>query len=209
MRRFNPQIWLGGLLVLGGILALLDSLGVISNSGGIFWGLIFAAGSATLFYLLFTYRSAWWIALPAFLLLGLAARAFLPPSLDTYERLVFFVALSFGFWWVYATQPTHWWAIIPAGILLTLALVSVVDNAFGVSQDGLLFLGMGLTFVLVTLLPGGKSRQWAYYPGAALLIFGALFGVSKLGLNDYFVPAVLIILGVILVILYRRYPAPR
>ena len=48
MKRFDPRLWLGVLLVFGGVLALLDAMNVISNSGGIFWGLIFAGGGALL-----------------------------------------------------------------------------------------------------------------------------------------------------------------
>ena len=48
MRRYDPRLIFGGLLVLGGLLSLLDAMGVITNGGGIFWGLIFAAGGIVL-----------------------------------------------------------------------------------------------------------------------------------------------------------------
>lgn len=44
MRRYDPRLIIGVLLVFGGLLSLLDAMGVISNAGGIFWGLVFAAG---------------------------------------------------------------------------------------------------------------------------------------------------------------------
>ena len=52
MRRYDLRLIFGVLLVLGGLLSLLDAMEVISNGGGIFWGLIFAAGGIFFLYLL-------------------------------------------------------------------------------------------------------------------------------------------------------------
>ncbi|HKY55230.1 MAG TPA: hypothetical protein VJM08_13025 [Anaerolineales bacterium] len=195
IRRFDPRLWLGILLVFGGVLALLDAIGVISNAGGIFWGLIFAAGGALFLYMLFNDRENWWAAFPAFTLFGLAAQSFLPDSLEAFDGLVFFAGISLAFWWVYFTDTTRWWAIIPGGVLLTLGATSAVDNLVGDSGGGFFFLGLGLTFLLVAILPGGRGRQWAYIPGVILLVFGALLGTPARGLTEYVWPAILIILG--------------
>jgi hypothetical protein len=196
MRRYDPRLLLGVLLVLGGILALLDAMNVISNGGGIFWGLIFGAGGLIFLYMLINNRENWWAAFPAFTLLGLAASSFLPKSLGAYDGLVFFAGISLGFWWVYFTDKQRWWAIIPAGVLLTLGVVSSVNNAAGDrATGGLFFLGLGLTFILVAVLPGGNGRSWALIPGTVLLLFGALLGTPYKGITDYLWPAVLIILG--------------
>jgi hypothetical protein len=196
MRRYDPRLWLGILLVLGGLLSLLDATGIISNGGGIFWGLILGAGGLIFLYMLINNRENWWAAFPAFTLLGLAASSFLPKSLSAYDGLVFFAGISLGFWWVYFTSNDRWWAIIPAGVLLTLGIVSSVDKAAGdMATGGLFFLGLGLTFILVAVLPGGSSRSWALIPGTVLLLFGALLGTPLRGLTAYLWPAVLIILG--------------
>ncbi|HET9590527.1 MAG TPA: hypothetical protein VFO91_17200 [Anaerolineales bacterium] len=205
MRRFDPRLLLGVLLVLGGLLSLLDAMGIISNAGGIFWGLIFAAGGAVFLYILLTDPNNWWAAFPAFTLFGLAASSFLPDSLDAYGGLVFFLGISLGFWWVYFTHPEHWWAIIPGGVLLTLGIVSVLDELFaGDTGGGVFFLGLGLAFVLVAILPGGRERSWALIPGTILLIFGALLGTPYLGLAEYLWPAVLILLGGYFVLRFFR-----
>jgi hypothetical protein len=59
----------------------------------------------------------------------------------------------------------------------------------------MLFLGLGLTFILVAILPGGSSRSWALIPGIILLVFGAFLGISFAGLSAYLWPVVLIVLG--------------
>jgi hypothetical protein len=195
MRRYDPRLILGGLLVLGGVLSLLDAMGVISDGGGIFWGLLFAAGGLLFLSMLLNNRENWWAAFPAFTLLGLALSAFLPDSLEAFEGLVFFAGISLGFWWVYFTGRERWWAIIPAGVLLTLGIVSSVEDVSGMETGGLFFLGLGLTFVLVAVLPGGSGRSWALIPGVVLLLFGALLGTPYSGLTEYLWPAVLILLG--------------
>ena len=195
MRRIDPRLLIGVLLVVGGVLSLLDVQGVISNAGGIFWGLLFAAGGLVFLYLLFNDPNNWWAAFPGFTLLGLAASSILPESLEAYDGLVFFAGISLGFWWVYFTDRGRWWAIIPGGVLLTLGIVSALDEVSGIETGGSFFLGLGLTFILVAVLPGDDNRSWALIPGTILLVFGALIGPPFFGLAEYFWPALLILLG--------------
>ncbi len=196
MRRYDPRLILGILLVLGGLLSLLEVMGIISNASGIFWGLVFAAGGLAFLYMLTNDRSNWWAAFPAFTLLGLSIASFLPRSLESYDGLAFFAGISLAFWWIYFTGTTErWWAIIPAGVLLTLGIVSAVnDVSHGMETGGLFFLGLGLTFMLVAVLPGGQGRSWALIPGMVLLLFGAFLG-SYRGAINYLWPIVLIVLG--------------
>lgn len=208
MRRIDTRLLIGGLLVVGGILSLLEVQGIISNASGIFWGLIFAAGGLIFLYMLFHEPNSWWAAFPGFTLLGLAAASFLPDSLSAYDGLVFFAGISLAFWWVYFSDKERWWAIIPAGVLLTLGVVSVLDNMTGLETGGSFFLGLGLTFLLVAILPGGRSRSWALIPGVILLLFGTLLGTPLIGLAQYLWPAVLILLGVYLIFRFFRNRFP-
>jgi hypothetical protein len=205
MRRINPRLLIGVLLLVGGFLSLLDAMGVISSAGGIFGGLIFGAGALAFLYLLFNDQTNnWWAAFPGFTLLGLAVSSFLPDSLDAYGGLAFFAGISLAFWWVYFMDRQRWWAIIPAGVLLTLGVVSVLDEANGAATGGSLFLGLGLTFILVAILPGGGSRMWALIPGTILLILGAVVGTPLFGFAQYFWPIVLIVLGGFFVFRFLR-----
>lgn len=205
LRQVNPRLLIGILLVVGGFLSLLDVMGVISNAGGIFWGLVFIGGALVFLYMLFSDQANnWWAAFPGFTLLGMAVSSFLPDSLDNYSGLVFFTGISLAFWYVYISDHQRWWAIIPAGVLLTLGIVSVLENATGVEAGGSLFLGLGLTFILVAILPGGGSRLWALIPGSVLLILGAVMGTPLFGFAQYFWPVLLIILGGIFVIRFFR-----
>lgn len=194
MKRYDPRLWLGGLLILGGILALLENLRIISNVGGIFWGLIWGAVGVYFLYRLFVYRE-WWAAFPGFILVGLGLSNFLPAALGAYDGLVFFGGISAAFLWVYVTDKERWWAIIPAGLMLTLGIISVLDEVSGTENGGVLFIGFGLTFILLAILPGGSSRTWALIPGAVLLVFGVILGTPFSGFTQYLWPILLILLG--------------
>jgi len=204
MRKYNPRLILGGLLVFGGLLALLDTVGIIRNAGGIFWGLIWGAVGAFFVYLLLQDRVRnWWAAFPGFTFLGMALSSFLPNALDGLSGLVFFAGISLAFLWVYFTDTTRWWAIIPGGVLLTLGVVSALDEISGFDSGGVFFIGLGLTFLLVALLPGGGNRSWAFIPAIVLLIFGTLL-VPSLGISIYVGPALLILVGGYLVLRFFR-----
>jgi len=195
MRRYDTRLLLGILLVVGGLLSLLDAMEIISNAGGIFWGLVFGAVGLIFLIMLINNRQNWWAAFPAFTLLGMSAASFMTGPLEAVDGIVFFAGISLGFWWVYITDTERWWAIIPAGVLLTLGIVSTVDNVSEMATGGLFFLGLGLTFILVAVLPGGGARSWALIPGTILLLFGALLGTPYSGLTNYVWPAILILLG--------------
>ncbi|HKI54238.1 MAG TPA: hypothetical protein VJ987_08945 [Anaerolineales bacterium] len=208
MRKLDFRLTLGGLLILGGVLALLDTMGIIGNAGGIFWGLIWGAVGVFFLYLLVNDRqNNWWAAFPGFILLGMAISSFLPRSLNFLDSLVFFGGISLAFWWVYFTDTSRWWAIIPAGVLLTLGAVSTIDDISGFDTGGLFFIGLGLTFLLVAVLPSDNKQSWAWYPAVALLIFGALVGIPSMDITDYIVPAILILAGGFMLFRFFRQPS--
>jgi hypothetical protein len=196
MRKYDPRLIIGGLLLFGGLLSLLDTMGVIGNAGGIFWGLIWGAVGVYFLYLLMVDRSRnWWAAFPGFVFIGMALSSFLPDSLDALSGLIFFAGISLAFLWFYSGDVTaRWWAIIPAGVLLTLGAVSALDELVSFDTGGVFFVGLGLTFALVAILPGGSQRSWAFIPAVLLLIFGTLL-VPSFGLATYVGPALLILLG--------------
>jgi len=200
MRKYDPRLIIGALLVLGGILSLLNVMGIIENAGGIFWGLIWGAIGVFFLYILMRDKEAnWWAAFPGFTLVGMAVSSFLPSALEALDGLAFFGGISLAFWWVYSTDTQRrWWAIIPGGVLLTLGVVSSLDEISGLDTGGIFFIGLGLTFILVAILPGGSNRTWGYIPGVILLLFGTVL-IPRFGLANYVGPAVLILLGAYLV----------
>lgn len=205
MRRFDVRMIFGGALILLGALLLLEQIGLLHGASGLFWGVLFLLGAAYFFRVFSSDpRGQWWAIIPGMVMLGIGGDALLPAAFH-WGGAFFLGCIGIAFWVIYLADRARWWAIIPGGVLLTLAAVDIVDKNFGSMDTGsLFFLGLGLTFLLVALLPNpfGKT-QWAYIPAVALMVIGALIGsASTSGLAAYIWPVVLILGGGALIFFY-------
>jgi hypothetical protein len=191
MKRIDPSIIGGLVLVLVGGLFLMQTMGYLESVGDIFWGAIFLAAGALFLFAFFS--GSWWAAIPGCVLAGIGVLILLPNSLEAFGGAVFLGSISLAFWLVYFPAPRErWWALIPAGVLTTLAVVSFLpDQIGGLATGGVFFFGMAATFLLVALLAG---MRWAYYPAAALAVVGLLTLLS-LGAVSNYIWAVLLIGG--------------
>ena len=207
MKRFESPILWGILLIAGGILFLLQNLGILVI-GSLFWLFLFgAAGLVFMSMFLTDYRANWWAAIPGFFLLGLAATiglSQLAPQINAaWGGALFMGAIGLAFWAVYFANREHWWAIIPGTVMLTLALIvgfsSILENA-GIDTGGVFMLGLGVTFGLISFLPSPQGRmKWALIPAAALLIIGLLITAAAAELVRFVGPAALILAGLYLI----------
>jgi len=182
MKRLDPSIFGGLILILAGGLFLLQGMGYLDNVGDIFWGAMFLAAGALFLFAFFT--GSWWAVIPGCVLAGIGALILLPDSLEVYGGALFLGSIALAFWLVFLTAPRErWWAIIPAGVLTTLAAVTFLpDRIGGMATGGVFFFGLALTFLLVALLAG---MRWAYYPAAALAFVGLLAAFSLGAISNY------------------------
>jgi hypothetical protein len=203
MKRLDYRILIGAGLIVLGALILLERLGLFHRAVDVFWGgVMLVAGAYFLYRFAIDPRGDWWAAIPGTALAGLAAESLWPRALGDWGGLFFLGALGLGFFAVYLSGRERWWALIPGGVLLTLAFISVLTDQLGVEETGgFLFLGLGVTFLLVALL---ASKQWAYIPGVILLAMGALLGTAYAGALDFLWPAALVICGVLLIWRFAR-----
>jgi len=186
-KNIDYRIMLGVLLILGGILGILEKFGAINNASGLFWALIFGLAGVAFVYIFLTNREHWWSIIPGSTLIGLAITVGLPEKINKFSGLAFLGALGFGFLLIYFFNRKHWWAIIPSGVLITLGIISTVSYQMqGQDTGALFFIGLGITFLLVAILPNKAQRMnWAFIPATILFIFGALLGTSFRGWLDY------------------------
>jgi hypothetical protein len=197
MKRFDYRILIGGALILGGILMLLDQTGILKGATGFFWAGVLAIGAAIFLFWFFSDRSRWWAAIPGFTLAGMAASSLLLDRIG-WGGLALLGGIGLGFWAIYFASRERWWAIIPGGVLVTLGITSVMTDAYGVMDSGgVFFVGLGFTFVLVALL---AKMKWAFIPAAVLLLLGFFLGTPFVGILEYVWIGVLLVAGVILVV---------
>jgi len=199
MKRFDIRVLLGGGLMLLGGLLFLEQFNLLQGASGLFWGVVLAVLGAFFLRVFFQQPgSNWWALLPAFALFGMAVDNFLPERWEAWGGLFFLGGIGLAFWAIYFTDRSRWWAIIPGGVLLTLGVTGVLDDFLKMDgSGGVFFMGLGLTFLLVALLPNPVTNtRWAYIPAAVLVLMGALVGSREMaGLANYVWPLALIVVG--------------
>ena len=172
MKRFDPRIVFGFMLIVGGGLALAQALGYLNNASEFFWGGLFLAAGLTFLTLLF--GGHWWSAFPGFTLAALGTLILLPDSLEEVGGAVFLGGIALSFWYVYLTDRIErWWAIIPAGVLTALSVMIVATQQFE-EYGGMIFLGgIGLSFFVV-YLTNRADRWWALIPAGVLITLAGM-----------------------------------
>jgi hypothetical protein len=201
----NARLSFGIVLILAGILLLAQRLSFIGGK----WDdaiMTLAFGTGTLYFasLFFSERSRWWAALVAFIFLGLAAsqfiEVFLPGVPGAYVCASTLLLMGLGFMAIYFIDRQMWWALIPGGVMLSLTGVVLLEELVPkvpFEPAGLLFLGLGLTFlVLYFLRTQGTRLTWAIYPALSLLLFGLFIGFGNEDLWNIIWPSIIVLLGV-------------
>lgn len=198
MKRFDPRIVLGVILLMGGGLLLAQTMGYLKNASDLFWGSIFLIAGVAFLSLLF--GGNWWAVFPGMTLLALGVEIFFSDRLGIFGGVVFLGGIAIAFWLVYWMDRSRWWALIPAGVLSTLAVVSTLPDRLGAFETGgVFFLGLALTFLLVAL---AAKMRWAYYPAIVLGALGVLTTASLMDFANYIWAAALIAVGGFLVFRY-------
>ncbi len=129
---------------------------------------------------------------------------------DHFIGVAVMLLLAAPFVVVYFLSPRNWWAMIPAGVFVSISLVVLLAMtvlADRTGQDllmeqvagGVLFLGLGLTFLGLWLRRSDVPTAWAIYPAAVLgLLALVTFIGGQKGLT-YAGPLAVIVGGILLI----------
>jgi hypothetical protein len=210
-RIFSSAIFWGIILILGGGLFLLDTFGMI-NIGELLWLIITGVVGLLFLAVYLSNHDHWWALIPGTILLTfttlIGLNTYLPGfSSSNLDALVIFGGIALSFLLVFLADRMNWWALIPMGVMATLAIITIADTYItAISTDSIIFLGLGITFALVAILPNKVGRMsWAWIPAGILGLIGLFILIAKEDLLNYIWPIALMIGGLQLIIrAFRR-----
>ena len=177
---FGSRYFWGGLIVLAGVILLLQSLDLI-EFGFLLWSFLFALGGAIFLSIFASNRENWWAIIPGLTLISIALliglEYFAPDLADDWGGSIVLLGIGSSFVVIYLLDHQNWWAIIPAGVLISIAVVIGVEEYVSETAFvGLFFMGIGLTFGLLALLPSPQGKlSWSWIPAGILSIMGLVF----------------------------------
>lgn len=125
---------------------------------------------------------------------------------------------SAAFLFVYFRWREHWWALIPAGVFASIALVVILAIFLPKNRpviesilNGVMLLGLAVTFGVLWLLRKSRPTAWAIYPAIALLIAAVLVALTGWNSNLFWAAALLVggILLVIFSLLRKKAISPQ
>ena len=205
MKLLSSRILWGVILVIGGALLLLDTFGIFKG-GALFWTIVSGIVGLLFISLYVTNHDHWWALIPGIIFLAIAItiglNSFLPGFNDAnLGGTIILGGIALSFLLVYLAERGNWWAIIPAGVMATIAIVAVLDTTTStIASGGIFFLGLGLTFVLVAVLPTSVGQmRWAWIPAGILGLMGILILIAAENLINYIWPFALILAGIWLI----------
>ncbi len=220
MRRSWTGVYWGTALIIIGVFFMLFSMGALEPYTDIFVlgtvGVLLLAGLAFLGGALVR-QGSWWLVLPGFLLLGIAALVYLSllaPSNGSLQAAVLFFMLGLGYLALFVTnRQDRWWAWWVGGTFLLLALLLWMGLSFRSAVIGPALLG-GLGIVVglgAFLMPRTMPRWWAMVLAVvALTAAGLILSASVTVRNGWvrFWPLGMLALGLgILIWTFARWSA--
>lgn len=202
----NSNRWrlvVGGVMILVGALALINSLPGI-ELGGLVWSAAFLLAGLIFLFVLVSDRRQWWASFPGFTLFGIGALMGLeelaPRATDQVGGAIVVGAIAVSFLVVYLLNRQFWWAIIPAGTMLSITVMILLEP---ITPEPVwaFFFGLAATFGVLSLVNVGEGKRmwWPLIPAAVLALMGVIFMMGDVEWAGYVLPVLLIAFGVFFV----------
>ncbi len=200
------------------VLFILGTITLLSEHvDGNLIGALFLFAVALPFLLVYlTNRTRRWALIPAAAtaLVGTIA-LFASITGGDWPGVAFMLLFSAAFFFVFFRRREYWWALIPAGVFASIGLVIVLEILLPHNLaildsllNGILLLGLALTFGILWLLRVTRPTAWAIYPAIGLFI-AALVAFFSGGNSNLIWSTALLAAGIVLVLysFLRKKPA--
>ena len=208
--KINFKRSIGVIFVFIGLLILFRSLNLFDGVvGNVVW-VVVMGGASLYFFTQFAksrLQSLWLMLGIVFLSIAASNIVALFDINNWVPDAILFAGIGLGFTSFYVIDKLNWWSILPAGLVFSLGLIRVLEQTSPDTEtNGILFLGLGITFLILFALPTKYSRlSWTLIPGVALLGIGFLNNFSgSSDITGYVGPGLLVLSGIIVLIFALR-----
>lgn len=191
---------LGGLLIIFGVMALLETL---TDLGAWVWVAVLIIAGLAVYAIYATDRTEKWLLIISYAMLavaGLVTLLTLEVLDDPYVATYVLLAIALPFLMAFLADRTRWGLLIPFYVLLVVG-VMVPLTELGVLDDNLtvtyILLAIAIPFFVVFLR--NTKNWWALIPGGILAIVGLSFLIAEASV-EYIFAAVLIVAGILIVV---------
>jgi hypothetical protein len=206
--RLKIRDTIGVLLIIGGGLLILQNLNIFSGDlENVIWAIVFGALGGFFLSRYFARKENWGWVIPGVSLLGIGISnlvELVPGVGDSFSEFIILGSIGLSFVLIYLNDRMHWWALVPGGLLISLGIGSIVEafDPIWVDSGSVLFLGLGITFLILYLIPTPYGRlKWALIPSLILIALGSAIAIGEnLEIGGFVGPAIIIILGLLVLV---------
>jgi hypothetical protein len=191
---------LGGLLIVVGVMALLET---VTDLGAWVWVAVLTIGGLGVYAVYAMDRTEKWLLIISYAMLavaGLVTLLTLEVLDDPYVATYVLVGIAIPFLAAFLFDRTKWGLLIPAYVLIVVG-VFVPLTELGVLDDNLsvtyILLAIAIPFFVVFIR--NTKNWWALIPGGILAIIGLSFLIAEASV-EYIFAAVMIVAGILIVV---------
>ncbi len=196
----KPGLVLGGLLILFGVLALLET---ITDLSAWIWVAVLTIGGLGVYAIYAMDRNEKWLLIISYVMLavaGLVTLLTLGVLKDAFVATYVLLAIALPFFIAFLSNRNNWGLLIPAYVLTVIGvMVPLIE--LGVLGDTLIatyvLLAIALPFFVVYLV--NKKNWWGLIPGGILAVIGLGLLIAEAS-ADLLFAAALILAGILIVV---------
>ena len=187
-------VW-GGLLILGGVVALVQLYTELSVWA---WFAVLAVAGLAAFLVYLGDRSDWGLLVPVYVLWAVAALIGLIELnilRDSFVATFVLAAIALPFVVAFLRNRERWGVLIPAYVLLAIGvMVALIE--LNVLHDELVaaYIMLVIAFPFFAVYARDRRQWWPLIPGGIMGVIGVSFILAEAAV-EYVVPAVLLIAG--------------
>ncbi len=191
---------LGGLLIVFGVMALLETL---TDLGAWVWVAVLTIGGLGVYAIYAMDRTEKWLLIISYAMLavaGLVTLLTLEVLDDPYVATYVLLAIALPFLVAFLLDRTRWGLLIPFYVLMAVG-VFVPLTELGVLDDNLtvtyILFAVAIPFFVVFIR--NSKNWWALIPGGILAIVGLSFLIAEASV-EYIFAGVMIVAGILIVV---------